>query len=146
MQNSFLFSNIMSFNFHTLRLTLCQFLYSFGKVGSFQGFKILIYSGDNLLIRRKSLFPEPRSWGLEIKRSQKEPNQKNRLDEAKVWTLIHAIFSLKLRKCEPVRCLDEKGFFCAPISDVPFAIFRANGLEVLQKIPLWLFNPFANSQ
>ena len=49
----------MSLELYTLRLTLFQFFYPLGKVGSFKAFKILIYSGDKLLIRRKSLSPEP---------------------------------------------------------------------------------------
>ena len=59
MRNSFLFFNIISFNFYTLRPTLFQFFYPLGKVGSFKAFKILIHSDDNLLIGRKSLPPEP---------------------------------------------------------------------------------------
>ena len=59
MQNSFLFFNIISFDCYTLRPTLFQFFYPLGKVGSCKTFKILVHSGDNLLIRRKSLSPEP---------------------------------------------------------------------------------------
>ena len=36
MQNSFLFFNIISFDFYTLRPTLFQFFYPLGKVGSFK--------------------------------------------------------------------------------------------------------------
>ena len=143
MKNSFLFFNIISFDFYTLRPTLFQFFYPLKKVGSFKAFKILIHSGDNLLFRRKSFSPEP---SLKIKKSQKESNQENRGDEAKVWTPIHVLLPLKLRKYEPVRCLDKKGFFCAPISNVPFAVYRANGSEVLHNIPLWLSDSSANSQ
>ena len=84
MQNSFQFFNIISFDFYTLRPTLFQFFYPLGKVGSFKAFKILIHIDDNLLIRRKSLSLEPDLKVLEIKRSPKEPNQENRVDEAKV--------------------------------------------------------------
>ena len=57
MQNYFLFLNTISFDFYTLRPTLFQFFYLLGKVGNFKAFKILIHSGDNLLIRRKYLSP-----------------------------------------------------------------------------------------
>ena len=39
MQNSFLFINIISFDFYTLRPTLFQFFHPLEKVGSFQAFK-----------------------------------------------------------------------------------------------------------
>ena len=59
---------------------LFHFFYLLGKVGNLKAFKLLIHSGDNLLIS----FPQARCWSLEIKRRQKEPNQKNRVDEAKI--------------------------------------------------------------
>ena len=59
MPNFFLFFNIIFFDFYILRPTLFQFLYPPGKVGSFKAFKILIHSGDNLLVRKKTLPPEP---------------------------------------------------------------------------------------
>ena len=52
-----LFFNIISFDFYTLRPMLFQFFYPLGKVWSFKAFKILIRSGDNLIIRRKPLSP-----------------------------------------------------------------------------------------
>ena len=65
MQNSFLFFNIISFDFYTLRPTLFQFFDPLEKIESFKAFKIRIHSGDNLLIRPKSHSPEP---DLEVKR------------------------------------------------------------------------------
>ena len=71
MQNSFLFFNIISFEFYTLRLTLFQSIYSLGKVGSFEAFKILIHSGENLFIRRKSLSFKPDLEGGNKKESER---------------------------------------------------------------------------
>ena len=58
------------------------------------------------------------------------------MDDAKVSTPIHALLSLKLRKCESVRCLDEKGFSCAPIFGRSVRSFYANDLVVLHNITL----------
>ena len=65
MQNYFLFFNIISFDFYTLRPTLFQFFYPFGKLGNFKAFKILIHSGDKLpRARSKSLNPNSCTFAI----------------------------------------------------------------------------------
>ena len=57
MLNFFLFFTTISFDFYTLRPTLFQFFYPLKKLGSFKAFKIVIHSGDRLLITKTSLPP-----------------------------------------------------------------------------------------
>ena len=56
-----------------------------------------------------------------------EPSLENRVDAESIRSPVQVFLPLRLRRCEPVYCRDERALFCALIVTVCFVARVSNG-------------------